>query len=154
MRTEIGGYFGLELNPSNVCFLHSDGYCVNSGKNALRLIVEHLSGISKIWLPYYTCEVILELIQEEHIPYEFYSINRSLEMAEEVQLHEQEYLLLTNYFGIKDKYILDMAAKYGDRLIVDNAQAFFCEPIQGIKTIYSPRKYVGVPDGGIAFGLC
>ena len=36
-------------------------------------------------------------------------------------------------------------------MIVDNAQALFAEPIQGVKSVYSPRKYVGIPDGGIAY---
>ena len=34
-------------------------------------------------------------------------------------------------------------------LIIDNAQAFFAKPLLGIDTFYSPRKFVGVSDGGI-----
>ena len=59
--------------------------------------------------------------------------------------------MYTNYFGIKDQYVQQLADKYGARLIVDNAQAWYADSIPGISTIYSPRKYVGVPDGGIAY---
>ena len=147
---EIGGYFGLEL-PVGKPFLHGDGYCVNSGRNALELILSNIQDLEKLWIPYYTCEVILEPLKRQGIPYDFYSIDNQLEMANELELHSGEYLLLTNYFGIKDSYISKMAERYGDQLIVDNAQAYYSSPIQGIKTFYSPRKFVGVPDGGIAF---
>ena len=39
---------------------------------------------------------------------------------------------------------------YGN-IIVDNAQAFFARPIKGIDTLYSCRKFFGVPDGGDAY---
>lgn len=32
-------------------------------------------------------------------------------------------------------------------IILDNTQSFFQKPISGIDTIYSCRKYFGVPDG-------
>lgn len=32
-------------------------------------------------------------------------------------------------------------------MIVDNVQAFFQEPVPGVDTVYSCRKYFGVPDG-------
>ncbi|PNS34624.1 hypothetical protein RJ60_14630, partial [Mesotoga sp. B105.6.4] len=33
-------------------------------------------------------------------------------------------------------------------------QAFFTEPISGIETIYSPRKFFGVPDGAYLYSKC
>lgn len=150
MLQEIGGYFELELPVRNT-FLHSDGYCVNSGRNALELILSHIADLVKLWIPYYTCEVVVEPLKKHGIPYSFYSINQRLEIAEDLELCSGEYLLLTNYFGIKDRYVNEMAGRYGDRLIVDNAQSYYSKPIPGIKTFYSPRKFVGVPDGGIAF---
>ena len=145
----IGGYFELELADRGG-FPHDDGYCVNSGRNALELILSTLADISRLWIPYYTCEVILEPLEKLEIPYSFYHINRNLELRDDINLKKGEYLLLTNYFGIKDRYVEKMASRYGKQLIVDNSQAFFCEPVDGIKTFYSPRKFVGVPDGGIA----
>lgn len=145
----IGGYFELELADRGG-FPHDDGYCVNSGRNALELILSTLADISRLWIPYYTCEVILEPLEKLEIPYSFYHINCNLELRDDINLKKGEYLLLTNYFGIKDHYVEKMASRYGKHLIVDNSQAFFCDPVDGIKTFYSPRKFVGVPDGGIA----
>ena len=150
MNNEIGGYFGLELRKNDF-FLHSDGILLNSGKNALRYIVESINDISHIWIPYYTCDIILKLIKELDIPHSFYSINEKLEISKDIFLSKGDYLLFTNYYGIEDSYIKDLFQKYRDQLIVDNAQAWYAKTLIGCKTFYSPRKYVGVPDGGIAF---
>lgn len=145
----IGGYFELELSDRGH-FPHDDGYCVNSGRNALELILRNIREISRLWIPYYTCDVILEPIEKLGIQYSFYHVNQDLELSDALDLQAGEYILLTNYFGIKDLYVSEMASKYGERLIVDNSQAYFSDPVEGIKTFYSPRKFVGVPDGGIA----
>ena len=36
-------------------------------------------------------------------------------------------------------------------LILDNAQAFFSHPIEEISTLYSSRKFFGIPDGGFVY---
>jgi hypothetical protein len=41
--------------------------------------------------------------------------------------------------------------EYSKQLIVDNAQAFCAEPIDGIDTFYSVRKFFGVPDGAYLY---
>lgn len=149
---EIGGYFSLELKevPQNRLF-HSKGIFLNSGRNALEYILSSIPTIKKLWIPYFTCDVVLEPINKLGIPYSFYHINGRLELSEDIHLAEDEYLLATNYYGIKDSYIEYLANRYGSQLIVDNAQALFAKPIEGIKTFYSPRKFVGIPDGGIVY---
>ncbi|MBQ8361815.1 MAG: hypothetical protein IJX44_07715 [Bacteroidaceae bacterium] len=149
---EIGGYFSLEIkNPPRESVFHSQGLFLNSGRNALEYILSSLSVVSKLWIPYFTCDVILEPIKKSGIPYDFYRINEHLELCEDIQLASDEYLLATNYYGIKDSYIENLAEKYGPHLIVDNAQALYAHPIEGTKTLYSPRKFAGIPDGGIAY---
>ena len=146
----IGGYFELEL-PDRGGFLHDDGVLLNSGRNALEYVLRSLPAIKHLWIPYYTCEVVLEPVKKLDIPFSFYHINDKLEIGQPIDLEAGDYLLYTNYFGIKDAYVESLASKYGIHLIVDNAQAWFTNPIPGTSTIYSPRKFVGVPDGGIAY---
>ena len=150
MHEGIGGYFELEL-PDYGGFLHEDGVLLNSGRNALEYVLRSLSDVKHLWIPYYTCDVILEPIKKLDIVFSFYRIDERLEIRNSIELRAGDYLLYTNYFGIKDRYVQQLAEKYCKRLIVDNAQAWFADPISGISTIYSPRKYVGVPDGGIAY---
>ena len=149
---EIGGYFSLEIKETfQENTIHSQGLFLNSGRNALEYILSSLSVVSKLWIPYFTCDVVLEPIKKLGIPYDFYRINEHLELCEDIQLASDEYLLSTNYYGIKDSYMENLARKYGSHLIVDNAQALYAHPIEGIKTFYSPRKFAGIPDGGIAY---
>jgi hypothetical protein len=37
-------------------------------------------------------------------------------------------------------------------VIVDNAQAFFCAPLENCMNVYSARKFIGVPDGAYVIG--
>lgn len=150
MNGGIGGYFELEM----VCqssFPHDDGVLLNSGRNALEYVLRSFSEVRHLWVPYYTCDVVLEPLEKLHISYSFYRINLSLELQDFIPLKKGEYLLYTNYFGIKDGYVRMLANHYGSQLIVDNAQAWFTQPIEQTSSIYSPRKYIGIPDGGIAY---
>lgn len=145
---EIGGYFSLEL-PSVGNMPHSEGVLLNTGRNALEYVLRSLPYVSKLYIPYFTCDTVLEPLRKIGISYEFYSINSNLELHNTLSLKEDEYLLYTNYYGIKDSYVCELDKIYSNKLIVDNAQALYCPSTQ--KSLYSPRKYVGIPDGGIAF---
>lgn len=147
----IGGYFELADNEEGRGFPHPDGVLLNTGRNALEYILRSIGEVKGIYLPYYTCEVVLEPLKRLHIPWVFYHINAKFEMVEDIHPQKGEYIIANNYFGIKDAYIQTLAEKYGDYLIVDCAQAFFAKPIPGIKAFYSARKFVGVADGGIAY---
>lgn len=150
MDKEIGGYFHLEL-ARNGGFIHDDGILLNSGRNALEYIVLSKGDIHRLWIPYYTCDTVLEPLVKWNIPYSFYSINEQLELRDTIKLQPNEYVLYTNYFGIKDKYVICLSEQYGDRLIIDSAQALYADAIGEIPIVYSPRKFVGIPDGGIAY---
>lgn len=151
MIKPIGGYFEWEF-PANGCsFPHSDGVLLNSGRHSLEYILKSLGEINRLWIPYYTCDVVLQPIERLGVPYSFYHINKDFTLSENIVLEDGEYLMYTNYFGIMDGYCKDLAAFYGARLILDYAQAFYTPHIAGVNTFYSPRKFVGIPDGGIAY---
>ena len=149
----IGGYFELADYEAGKGFPHHDGVLLNTGRNALEYILRCLGDVKGVYLPYYTCDVVLEPLKKLHIPWAFYHINAKFEMVESIKPKEGEYIIVNNYFGIKDAYIQTLAEKYGVQLIVDCAQALFAKPIPGIKMFYSTRKFVGVADGGVAYGV-
>ena len=144
----IGGYFSLELPKYEE--YHKDAIKLNTGRNCLEYIL-CVRQYNKVYIPYYACEVILEPLKKLNIPYEFYHINLSLELVEDICLKECEALLYTNYYGLKQRYVEKMAERYGKRLIVDNTQAFYAKPIDGIDTFYTCRKFFGVPDGAYLY---
>lgn len=144
----IGGYFSLELPLHGI--YHSRAIALNTGRNCLEYILR-VREYSKVYIPYYTCDVLLEPIRKLGVSYEFYNINAALEIADQFVLQQGEALLCTNYFGLKQRYIEQLATQYGQQLIVDNTQAFYSKPIDGIDTFYTCRKFFGVPDGAYLY---
>lgn len=151
MMKPIGGYFELELRQGE--HYHKDAIRLNSARNCFEYILLARK-YKKVFLPYYTCEVLLQPLHKYGIAYEFYSINKSLEPACLRCLRPDEAFLYTNYFGLKQTFVRKLSEIYGEHLIVDNAQAFFAPPIDGIDTFYSPRKFFGVSDGGYLYTNC
>ena len=139
---EIGGYFELECghNP-----LYHKGVYLNSGRNALRYIIRKL-GIRKLHIPYYTCPVVNQAIEAEGCQIEQYELDADFMPARDFPLND--FVVYNNYFGVCGKKVSELSARYPN-LIVDNAQAFYSRQI-GRAAFYSPRKFFGLPDGGIA----
>ncbi len=145
---EIGGYFELESNISGE--FHGDAIKLNSGRHCFRYILQ-VQKPSKVFIPYYCCDSVLEALHDECIANECYHIDDRFEIKESPALEQDQRLLYVNYFGLKTNYAVHLAQVYGSNLILDYTQAFFCRPIKGIDTFYSPRKYFGVPDGGYLY---
>jgi len=139
----IGGYFELELKKGKEYY--PELLKLNTGRNCLEYILK-AKNYKKIYIPYYTCEVILEPIKKLNIQYELYKINDLLEPVIK-QIDKNAVFLYINYFGLKQEFIKTISKDFKN-LIIDNSQAFFSEPIKDIDTFYSPRKFFGVPDGG------
>lgn len=144
----IGGYFELELPQGKE--YHSQAIALNTGRNALEYILR-VRGYKRVFLPYYSCEALLEPFEKLGVEYSFYHINESLEPEQPVALKDSEAVLYINYFGLKQDFVTTLAATYGKQLIVDNTQAFYAKPIEGIDTFYSCRKFFGVPDGAYLY---
>ncbi len=144
----IGGYFELEL-PQGAEY-HGKALALNTGRNALEYILR-VRGYKRVYLPYYSCEVLLEPFEKLGVDYTFYHINANLEADFQESLSPDEAILYINYFGLKQSHVEVLAQRYGKQLIVDNTQAFFAQPIDGIDTFYSCRKFFGVPDGAYLY---
>lgn len=144
----IGGYFSLELPKGEE--YHKDAIRLNTGRNCLEYILK-ARGYKKVYLPYYTCEVVLEPFEKLGIPYEFYHIDINFEIRDRFTLKQDEALLYVNYYGLKQRYVEQLAEKIGECLIIDNTQAFYAKPIAGIDTFYTCRKFFGVPDGAYLY---
>ncbi len=144
----IGGYFELELRRGELP--HSDAVLLNSGRNCLEYILRTKQP-KRVYIPKFTCDVMLEPLDKLKIPYILYSVNERLEIKEEIEPKGDELLVYTNYFGIKTDVCYELSQKYGWRLILDYSQAFFAERPAGSHVFYSPRKFFGLPDGGMLY---
>jgi len=139
---EIGGYFELECSDNP--FYHKNGTLFNTARNALRHFVK-IIGIKKIFVPSYTCPVVFESIKQENCEILLYEIGD--DFMPQMSFPKDSYIIYSNYFGICGKNVDYLSETYPN-LIMDNAQAFYSES-KGIASFYSPRKFFGLPDGGI-----
>ena len=141
---EIGGYFELEKLISNE--YHKSLIALNSGRNALIYILKSRK-IKKIYIPYYLCESVYEILKKYNYEYEFYKIKEDFTPNFEGNLDKNEYLYIVNYYGQLNNEILKKLKDKYKSIIVDNTHSFFQEPLKNIDTIYNCRKWFGVPDG-------
>ena len=144
MTDAIGGYFELELRKGE--HYHKNALRLNTARNCFEYVLR-VRKYTKVYIPYYTCDVMLEPLKKCNVAYEFYHINHQLEPDQDFNLQPTEAFLYTNYYGLKQRCVERLAQQYGKQLIVDNAQAFFAEALDGIDTFYSARKFFGVADG-------
>lgn len=148
MIDAIGGYHELELRKGE--HYHKNALRLNTARNCFEYVLR-VRKYTKVYIPYYTCDVMFEPLQKCNVDYEFYPINQQLEPDKDFNLQPTEALLYTNYYGLKQRCVERLAQQYGKQLIVDNAQAFFAEVLDGIDTFYSARKFFGVADGAYLY---
>ena len=139
----IGGYIELQLPKGEEYY--PSLIKLNTGRNALEYILK-VNNYSSIYIPYFTCEVVLEPIKKLGIPYYFYTIDKNLDPVIDFHIAPTECFLYTNYFGIKQLTVNKLSREIPN-LIIDASQAFFSKPLPEIDTFYSCRKFFGVADG-------
>lgn len=145
---EIGGY--IELDTYSLPMLHGSAEALNCGRNALAYLF-HSRQIRKIWLPDLICDSVTGVCSRERVPFCFYRVGFDFLPQEEIDLKEGEWFYFVNYYSQFDNdTIKQYVAKYS-RVIVDNAQSYFQLPLLGVDTIYTCRKYFGVPDGAFLY---
>ena len=94
----IGGYNQLEIRKGEEYHCKGNVLRLNTGRNALELILR-IRKYSKIYIPYYSCDAILEPIIKLGLTYEFYSINKYLEPLFDYNcINTNECFLYINYF--------------------------------------------------------
>lgn len=145
----IGGYFELELARGNRHY-HDTPLTLKSGRASLHYLL-NIMRPSLVYVPFYTCDALLEPFAVAGIKYRFYSVNQHLEIADTVHLKTGEYLVYVNYFDLKRDYTSELADKYGDRLVIDATQAFFLKGDGRSWLFNSCRKFFGVPDGSYLY---
>ncbi len=142
---EIGGYFGLEE------FSGSEYYpeliAVNHACNGLAYLIKSRK-ITKLYLPCWLCSSVSSLCEREACNFEYYHSGGDFLPKFAKSLGEGEYLYIVNYYGqLSDEVIRSLKAHHRN-IILDNVQAFFARPVEGVDTLYTCRKFFGVPDGG------
>lgn len=144
----IGGYFELEL-PRGRGQYYPEALKYQSARSAFYALLLHYKP-SKVWMPYFICDSMLAPLEAAGVEFSFYSINSDFSIKDTLELSDKELLLYVNYFGLCGKAEDELIRRFDPKkLIFDHSQAFFAPPKDCLATIYSPRKFFGVPDGGL-----
>lgn len=146
----IGGYFELELAKGDRLY-HDTPLAFKSGRSSLQFLLETLKP-SLVYLPFYTCDGLLEPFFNTNVPYTFYEIDERLNPKRLPTLNENEFFLYINYFDLKKETVAELSEHYKHQFIADSTLAYFAKG-NGLSWFFnSCRKFFGVPDGSFLYG--
>lgn len=144
---DIGGY--LELDRYYQPIFHEKAKALNCGRNCLAYLLK-AKKIKRIALPYFLCDSVREICIRENVDIRYYRIDKNL-YPFNVEIKEDEWIYIVNYYGQISIDDIEKYRKKYRKIIVDNAQAYFDMPVKSVDTIYTCRKFFGVPDGAFLY---
>ena len=148
MNSAIGGYFELEF-PKPRPFLYPAAYEFQSARAAF-LAQLRAAKPTRVFMPHYICDSMLSPLEKAGVECCFYFIDSDFNVIDDFDFFESDWLFYVNYFGVCGKNIERLFETYNPlQLILDHSQAFYTPPTNCLATIYSARKFFGVPDGGL-----
>ncbi len=152
MKQYIGGFLEFELFSQAGPGYHVGALALSNARACISHIISR-TRMRRVWVPYYTCNALLEPFEQAGIPYQFYALTEELSIADAPeQLKNDEFLVYVNYFGLKNAYVQKLVEVYGNQLLIDNTQDFFAHGYARGWAFNSARKSFGVPDGGYLYG--
>lgn len=146
MTKEIGGY--LELEHFTGREYYPDFPRVNLGRTALVWLLRSVK-CEALFMPYYICDTVTDAVRREGVRVVNYPLDEQLRpvFAPGSEPGRGDWIYLVNYYGqLSREEICAFRSRY-DNVIVDNAQAYYDPPAEGVHTIYTCRKFLGVSDG-------
>ena len=148
---EIGSFIELDFQKGKEYYSVEKNIArLNSGRAAIYHAIR-LWGCNTVYLPIYQCESVREFLYKKNIKIIFYSIDSDFCPKIDAQA-ENSCVVIVNYFGIMSNSRMTELSERYKRVIVDNSQAFFSTPVDEAYSVYSARKFVGVPDGAYVIG--
>lgn len=154
----IGGMFALaDTSTADYTlpnFMNSDSILLANARSGFALVIELLSP-ARVWMPSYFCNHVLHIIEEYTATIEYYEIDRKLTISELQWLDRvqpNDLVIMVDYFGFPcDQECKKKVKELGAWLLEDACQALLSADVGEFAdfVIYSPRKFLGIPDGGI-----
>ena len=143
---EIGGY--LCLDTYHLPMKHEGAIALNSGRSCLAYLIKK-KNITKIFLPKFLCASVGDICRQYQVEIEYYPIGKDFMPI--INKVIDGWMYLVNYYGqISNETFLKFKEKYKN-IIIDNIQAYYQVPIDGVDTIYTCRKFFGVTDGAFLY---
>lgn len=149
---EMGGYLPLELVKGKNWFSDiqdENKWALNTGRTAIWAAIVSMHP-QRLFVPYYYCPDVIEMIRSLRIPVSFYHITEDL-LPDKMDLQsftDRDGLILVDYFGILHQQLVSWTEQFPN-IIFDFCHSFYTAPIMkdGVYNVYSCRKFFGVGDG-------
>ncbi len=149
MMQAIGGFFELEL-PLGEGLPQARAHLYQSARAAFCALLHALPHVRRVWMPAFLCDSMYAPLQASGKDIAIYSLDDQLQLAGPIDIGSDEIVLYVNYFGVRTDYTDELLSLIPpEQLVIDCSQAFFAAPRECLANIYSPRKFFGVPDGGL-----
>ena len=149
--SEIGGYFELDLPDYGANSSFPDGFCYQSARAAIRAALS-CTTFTRVLAPAYVCDSVIQAGRDAGLTVETYELDETLYPKNlPDSLASDCAVLYVNYFGICQHHARKIVERAPPAVtIIDNSHALFAPPVAGaLATVYSPRKFAGLPDGGL-----
>jgi dTDP-4-amino-4,6-dideoxygalactose transaminase len=155
----IGGVFGWPSEPPPAdavrCpFLRGNELLLANGRSAIAVAIDWLKP-GQVWLPSYLCPSMLAAVRRAETRVRFYEVDAGLRIPSTAWLGDVDrgdVVLFIDYFGFRfEQRFAGLAKERGAIVMEDACQALLTEGVgTGVDlTVFSPRKFLGVADGGI-----
>ncbi|MBN1888143.1 MAG: DegT/DnrJ/EryC1/StrS family aminotransferase [Thermoflexales bacterium] len=148
----MGGMFGLPATGCAPPFLTQPSLLLVNARSGISLLVELLSP-AQVWLPSYLCADVLRAVRAART--RFYPVDGELGVLDLdwlADVQAGDIVILVDYFGHPCDAACAVGAKErGAWVLEDACQALLSTQVgqSADMVLFSPRKFLGVPDGGI-----
>ena len=163
----IGGMFGLPetvaskvaIEPHQSKFLDESNLFLANARSGIMILIDLLEPAS-VWMPSYLCPTMIEVVDQKKTNLRFYEVDYNLHISSTDwvdQIQTGDLVVLIDYFGFPlSSKVAGLVKKQGGYVLEDACQALFSNHTGRYSdfVLFSPRKTIGVPDGGILASCC
>lgn len=144
---EYGGYLEYERYYGKE---YHQALRFDSMRSSLAYVIEQKK-YRYLYIPYYMCDCIGELLDNWDIKYSYYNIDEDfLPLVDTDSMQEDECLLLVNYYSqLEDDIVISFKERCN--VFLDNTQSFWNKPVFGVDAANSCRKFLGVSGGSYLY---
>jgi dTDP-4-amino-4,6-dideoxygalactose transaminase len=150
----IGGMFGLDApfaagSTAGAPFIEPGSLLLANARSGIHIIVEQIRP-ARVWMPSYLCGAMLEGVRTA--PVQFYPVDRNLSIMNLDGVEERDLVVVIDYFGFPaPARLMNQARSRGAWVLEDACQALLTRGVgqNSDFVLFSPRKFLGVPDGGV-----
>lgn len=156
----MGGIFALETLPAAASseqpprFLRPNSHYFCNATSALMALLERLRP-DNVWLPSYSCVSLFAAAASAQIPIRIFEVDETLGWMNSSWLErvgKNDAVVHVDYFGRAPTAATINMLRATDAWIIEDATQAMLNDAVGDDAdfvLFSPRKFVGVPDGGV-----